>query len=330
MRWLVRLPTQFLALALAAAVVMAPGFALARAGGGGSFGSRGSMTFSAPPSTNTAPFGAAPMQRSITPQSPSYGQQAPAYGSGYGGGYGSGMRSPFASGLMGGLLGAGIGGLLFGHGFFGGIGGMGSIFGLLIQLVLIYFAVRFLFRLFSNNQGGARQPFFAGLGNMARGPMMGGLGGAGNGGAAAPMPMGGGASVAAVPIAPADYQAFEQLLKNIQAAWTAQDLSGLRTMSTPEMVSVFGEQLAEQVSRGVRNSVTNVHLDRGDLSQSWAENGREYATVAMQFSMIDVTQDGSGRVVDGSPTERVSAKEFWTFLRSPGGRWILSAIQQAR
>ncbi len=133
-----------------------------------------------------------------------------------------------------------------------------------------------------------------------------------------------------IAISPADYQAFEQNLQAIQAAWSAQDLNALRALATPEMVSYFAEQLAEQSSRGVRNTVTDVRLDKGDLAEAWAENGREYATVAMRFSMIDVTRDASGRVVDGSPSEHVTATELWTFLRSPGGRWILSAIQQAR
>ena len=34
--------------------------------------------------------------------------------------------------------------------------------------------------------------------------------------------------------------------------------------------------------------------------------------------------------VAGSDTTRSQATELWTFLRSPGGRWVLSAIQQAR
>jgi predicted lipid-binding transport protein (Tim44 family) len=80
----------------------------------------------------------------------------------------------------------------------------------------------------------------------------------------------------------------------------------------------------------VRNTVTEVRLLSGDLSQAWSEQGRDYATVAMRFSMVDVTRDASGRIVDGSPTEHVSATELWTFVRSRGGNWILSAIQQAR
>jgi predicted lipid-binding transport protein (Tim44 family) len=133
-----------------------------------------------------------------------------------------------------------------------------------------------------------------------------------------------------ITVSPADYQAFEQNLQAVQAAWSAQDLNTLRSLATPEMVSYFAEQLADQSSRGVRNTVTDVRLDKGDLAEAWAENGREYATVAMRFAMIDVTRDASGRVVDGSPSEHVTATELWTFLRSPGGHWILSAIQQAR
>jgi predicted lipid-binding transport protein (Tim44 family) len=270
------------------------------------------MTFSAPPSTNTAPYSAAPMQRSMTPQSqpsPGFGG-SPAY---------QGQRSSgFMSGLMGGLIGAGIGGMLFGHGFMGGgMGGLGFL-GLLLQIFLVVVLVRFAFRFFMRG----RSPVTAGGPNIfgrdsmpGPGPMQGG------GRASGPPP---------VTISQADYQQFEQLLQGIQAAWSAHDLSGLQAMTTPEMTSYFAEQLTEQVSRGVRNSVTDVSLVSGDLSQAWTEQGRDYATVAMRFSMIDVTRDAAGRVVDGSPNEHTTATEIWTFVRSRGGHWILSAIQQTR
>jgi predicted lipid-binding transport protein (Tim44 family) len=147
------------------------------------------------------------------------------------------------------------------------------------------------------------------------------MGGFGGPAAAGPPP---------IQIGPQDYQAFEQELKAIQYAWTAHDLNGLRSLVTPEMLSYFAEQLAQQTSQGVRNEVTDVRLLQGDLAQAWSEAGREYASVAMRFSMIDITRDASGRIVDGSPNEHVTATELWTFVRSPGGQWILSAIQQAR
>jgi len=264
------------------------------------------------------------MERSLTPNAPTPGYGTPGYGSpGF-----AQPRSPFMSGLMGGLIGAGIGGLLFGGGFFGHGLGFGGFLGFLLQVFLVVVIGRFLWKMFM----GARSPALAGgPGLFARGGapnggpggMMGGM----TGGGATPGPSGGPPPIT---VTPADFQEFEQLLQATQAAWSACDLNALRGMATPEMVSYFSEQLSEQASRGVTNTVTDVRLESGDLAQAWAEAGREYATVAMRFSMIDVTRDGAGRVVDGSPTERVLATEIWTFVRARGGHWILSAIQQTR
>ncbi|WP_325679302.1 Tim44 domain-containing protein [Rhodopila sp.] len=316
------------ALVLAPGLVLAPDLAMARAGGGGSMGSRGSMTYSAPPATRTAPYGGTPMQRSMTqPSQPNtgYNQANPGYG------YNQRPRSGFMSGLMGGLIGAGLGGLLLSHGFLGGGLGFGGFIGFLLQLFLIVVLARFVWRLLSGNRRAM----------MANGPMGNGQamfgrmadGGPGYGTPNAGMAGGGMAGTAAgasIQVTPADYQQFEQALYGIQAAWSAHDLNALQAMATPEMVSYFAQQLADQVSRGVRNTVSDVRLQSGDLAQAWSERGVDYATVAMRFSMIDVTRDAAGRVVDGSPTEHQTATELWTFLRSRDGQWILSAIQQAR
>lgn len=294
-------------LALFAALMLAlsPGLAQARAGSGGSFGSRGSYTFSAPPVTRTAPYGAAPIQRSMTPG------QSQGYGSNYGYNrpyYGSG----FGSGLLGGLIGVGLGSLLFGHGGFGFFG----LFGLLIRIAIVFFIVRWLIRLFR----GSAPAFAGGPSTFARSPQPG----------PQPMPAGGGTGAPGLEITAADYNAFESMLSAVQDAWSRHDLQRMSTLATPEMLGYFSEQLSDQVSRGVRNEVTDVHLLQGDLAQAWREQGREFATVAMRFSMIDVTRDGTGRIVDGSPTEHVTATELWTFARAAGGRWLLSAIQQGR
>ena len=92
----------------------------------------------------------------------------------------------------------------------------------------------------------------------------------------------------------------------------------------------LAEQLADLQSKGLRNTVSDVRLLQGDLAQAWTEGGRDYATVAMKFSMIDITLNAAGQIVDGSQTEHVTATELWTFVRARGGQWILSAIQQTR
>lgn len=301
-----------LRLLLAAPLAFAPALGWARAGSGYSLGSRGTRTYAAPPASRTAPFGGQPIQRSLT---------APGYLPGYppragigGPGFGYPQRSPFASALLGGLIGAGIGGLLFGRGLFYGIHGGAGLLGLLLQLLLLFLIARWLLRRIVTGGRAA-----AGSGWMG-GPPRRGLGGMPSGARPAPT----------VPITRTDYQDFDLLLRNIQAAWSAHDLDTLRRMATPEMVGYFAEQLAEQTSRGVRNTVSDVRLLQGDLVEAWSEGPRDYATVAMRYSMIDVTRDASGRVVDGSPNERVTVTELWTFVRSRGGNWILSAIQQPR
>jgi len=63
----------------------------------------------------------------------------------------------------------------------------------------------------------------------------------------------------------------------------------LRRVATPEMVSYFSEDLAENASRGVVNKVTDVKLLQGDLSEAWREGNAEYASVAMRISLVDQT-----------------------------------------
>jgi predicted lipid-binding transport protein (Tim44 family) len=131
-----------------------------------------------------------------------------------------------------------------------------------------------------------------------------------------------------VTIGPSDYDAFERLLVDIQAAYSNEDLNALRAHVTPEMLSYFSEDLSANASRGLVNRVTGVRLVQGDLSEAWREGDTEYASVAMRFALIDsMVERASGRVVEGGSPSEVT--ELWTFVRARGGDWILSAIQQA-
>jgi predicted lipid-binding transport protein (Tim44 family) len=96
------------------------------------------------------------------------------------------------------------------------------------------------------------------------------------------------------------------------------------------MMGYFRDQLATLSRQGLRNRVTDVSVDGMELSEAWSEGDTDFATVAMRFSMLDVTEDQAGRVVDGSPTLRALVTEIWTFTRRRNGHWILAAIQQTR
>ncbi|MDQ1080097.1 TIM44-like domain-containing protein [Pseudoroseomonas cervicalis] len=310
-----RIKARLLAGFAALALVLGPALAEARPGGGSSSGSRGSRTFSAPPVTRTAPDAPRAFDRTAPQtQAPRPGMATPAPAASRGGLFGGG----FGGALMGGLIGVGIGGLLFGNGLFGGISGLGGLLGLLIQIALVVLLVRFALRFFRSRQpamaGGPRE----GLG-MAREAQPG------------PRPMMGGGAAATQPIqvTQADYHAFETLLRDINAAWSRRDEAGLTRMATPEMASYFAQDLRDLDARGWRNETSDVRLEQGDLSEAWREGDVEYATVAMRFSLVDVTYDTQGRVVEGDPATRSTATELWTFRRRRGGAWQLSAIQPA-
>ena len=305
-RW--RVLTAFVA--IAAIFILVTAEVQARPLGGLSAGSRGMRTYSAPPSTATAPT-AAPIQRSMT-QSSSGGFARTAPTAGLFGGRG------LLGGLAAGFLGAGLFGLLFGYGLFGGMAGFASIFGLLLQVLLIVVAARLIFAWWQRRNLAAAPSYAAS--NSATGHSFGSFRGMLNSTRSHP-------PGEPLTIAKSDYDAFERLLSGIQTVYSAEDLSALRAMITPQMLSYFSEELAANASRGLINRVTDVKLLQGDLAEAWREGRNDYATVAMRYALKDsMVERVSGHIVEGG--ERSEVTELWTFVRARGGNWLLSAIQQ--
>src|ERR1700738_89593 len=306
-------------LSLALPLMLAISSADARIGGGGSSGSRGARTFSAPPSTSTAPGAAQPFNRTMAqPGSPGMGAAAGA-GAAKGGFFnrpGMGMLG----GLAAGFLGAGLLGMLFGGGMFSGLGGLSSIFGLILQIGLIIIVVRLAMSWWQRRHATASA--YAGpaprpaVGPGALNSLRTGSG------------FGLGSGSAPLEIQPADYEAFERLLGEVQAAWSNEDVAKLHTLATPEMVSYFTKDLEGNKARNDVNKVSDVKLLQGDLAEAWREDDTDYASVALRFSLVDKTLErGTGRLVAGSETP-TEATEVWTFVRPRGSNWELSAIQQ--
>ncbi len=313
-------------------VVAATDFAEARRAGGG-FGSRGTRTFSAPPVTRTAPAPAAPVERTMTPQTtrPGANQTQPGIGQTAQARRPGGFFSGFGGSLLGGLALGGLIGMMMGHGF----GGVAGMFGMLFQLLLIAGLVMLAMRFFARRNA----PRPAGAYGSAR-EANGGYDGRPSGAGFTIPKIGGGpaAQAAAAPkragvsdeigIGPADLDRFETMLKDVQTAYGAEDYGALRRLTTPEAMSWLAEELSENATNGVRNEVRDVRLLQGDLAEAWREEGGEYATVAMRYESIDVTRDrATGKVVEGDPDRPTEATEIWTFFRRPNTQWQVSAIQ---
>lgn len=359
--------TKIFAYALIGALALAPALAEAKAGSGSSSGSRGARTYQAPPSTQTAPQTAKPMERSMnqpgtTAPRPAAQPTAPAAQQSWF------QRNPFMAGMLGGLVGMGLGGLLFGNGFFNGISGAGGFLGLLLQIALIggviYLVMSFLRRRRegeAQTQGQGAQPAQAYAGNaQGQGPMgqsesirdirpldlghaqarTGGVPNSGDVGGSGSAPhrastdrpqVANPSSHDEIGIGEADYGAFEKLLIDVQGAWSKGDLGKLRRLVTPEMLGYFSEDLSALASRGQENHVEDVTFEQGDLAEAWREGDVDYATVAMKWAARDwTTRTSDGQIVAGDEKSKVEATEVWTFMRAAGGQWILSAIQQVQ
>ncbi len=302
--------------AVLAALILLIGDLQARPSGGGSFGSRGTRTFTSPPTTRTAPNSVSPLDRTMTqPSSPAF-QNAGRNTTGFGSGLFN--RPGLLGGLFAGFLGAGLFGLLFGHGLFGGLGGLASVLGLLIQIALVVVVARLIWMWWQRRQGLATAGGPA-LRNVSYPDTHGGM--------SAPAAVAGfGGKIV---IEQKDYDEFERLLTDVSMAYGAENLTRLRGMVTPEMMSYFSEQLAQNAQRGVVNKISGVKLLQGDLAEAWREGDEEYATVAMRYAITNSTVErASGRLVEGSNSPQ-EVTEAWTFVRRRGSTWLLSAIQQA-
>jgi predicted lipid-binding transport protein (Tim44 family) len=204
--------------------------------------------------------------------------------------------------------------MLFGGGLFGGLGGMSSLFGLILQIVLIVFVVRMAMSWWQRRNAPAYADAPGGLGAASSYRTGSGFG------------LGSGS--APLEILPADYEAFERLLGQIQDAWSNEDVARLHTLATPEMVSYFNRDLEANRARNVVNKCAGTKLLQGDLAEAWREGDTDFASVAMRYSIIDKTLDrASGRLVEGGD-QPMEVTEIWTFARPRGANWELSAIQQ--
>ena len=311
-RWLGRL----MVVGLGAAVLVATLPSDADARRGGSFGSRGSKTFSTPPTTNTAPKAAAPVTKSTT--QPGATQSAnPAARPGVGAAQGASRFGGLKGILLGGLFAAALFSIF-------GAGALASVLGFMLQMLLVGGIIFLLFRLFRGGSKPAMATATASPAPAGRNPMD-ILNRSGTG-------LGANASDE-LKIGPSDYDAFERLLGEVQMAYGRNDVDALSSRLTPEMLSYFAGELDDNAKKGLLNVVSDVKLEQGDLAEAWREQHLEYATVALRYTLIDATiESATGRVVEGSRTEPTELTEVWTFARPVGGtasQWELSAIQSA-
>ncbi len=314
-------------------------FAKARGGGGYSSGARGgnpSMGIGSRGSRTYQDNGAKPIEQSATAKPsttpPPHTANSPTPQPAAATAPSWWQRNPLLAGIAGGLAGTWIGHMIFGatessakttEAADAEPESASGSFGLVLLLMLIGAGALYYFKKVRQTPA----PVFTGLSRntVARGSLL---------DISSHDRTDGPSTDKAYTVTSEDKTTFQQLLIDIQSAWTAQDVAALRRWVTPEMLSYFSTALAEDNSRGVQNHVEGVELLKGDVREAWSEGDQDYATVDLRWNARDYTVSTTiprgepGYLIQGSEETPTESREVWTFMRVRDGRWLLSAIQQ--
>lgn len=288
----------------------------ARAGGGRSYGSRGSRSYSRPAMNYSQP-GQSRQQMSPAPTP----LQQPQRSGGF-------LRS-MAGGLMGGLL----GGMLFSSLGFAGGGGMGGSGIGLIQILILagigYLIYRFIRKRRSENPAAT-----SGTGGYGHGTVIpasyryesseGAASGSADEGLAHIRRMDPGFDEARFNDTAMD------LFFKIQGAWMHRDLGPVNALVTDEMRRILQGDLDRLLREGQINRLENIAVRKVEIAEAWQESGQDYLTALIHANLLDYTTDErTGDVVSGSKSDPVKFEEFWTFTRQVGNNpWRLCAVNQ--
>ncbi|MBF0291403.1 MAG: Tim44 domain-containing protein [Nitrospinae bacterium] len=289
----------------------------ARAGGGRSFGSRGSRSYS-PPSKPAQPAQGATSNRQATPPQAT----APQPAGGFMRGMGGGLLGGIAGGLLGGMLFSSIAGA---SGGMGGIGGSGiGLFEIILVAGIGYFIYRMVQskRTEANNSaypsahGAANEPyqstqFAPGINTLDQG-----------------------LSHVRQMDTSFDENRFNEnvtdIFFKIQGAWMNRNISSVQPLLTDETRKAIQADVDGLLRDRKTNHLENIAVRKVEIFEAWQEEGNDFITVLFTANLLDYTTDDStGAIVAGSKTEPVKFEEHWTFTRNVGNNpWKLSAINQ--
>ncbi|MBF0145249.1 MAG: Tim44 domain-containing protein [Magnetococcales bacterium] len=333
----------FMAMIFGAFVVFSETADAKRMGGGSSFGSRGSKSYSAPQQ-------AAP--RSGLSQSSSTPYSSTRPGAAAAGGMFGGMGSGLLGGLGGFMLGGFLGSMLFG-GMGSGMGAGGGGFGLL-ELILIGGLLWFGFRWFKRQRamapaGGPSSPGLGGF-NGAAGRVSDMMNHSREGvghGLPQSFKIGASESESGVDevsqgvghIASMDptfneghfLEGARVAFQQLQKSWCDGHIENLRPLLTPAMMERIQADLRARQEANLNDVIENIQFRKAEISEAWQESGEDWITVHFQVVMLEYATDGRGVVVEGDRSTPVNVEEFWTFTRPVGSKnpnWSLAAIQQ--
>lgn len=227
-------------------------------------------------------------------------------------------RPGLLNGIVSGFLNAGVIGLVLGYGFFDEIGGIASLVGLFLQLALLFVVVRLSWVWWQRRSA----PETVGLTPRQLADEY-----------VRPLPSRAretNNALAALdtlaPITESDMATFERLLREVKRAYAVRDLSALRALVTADLFDLLLARSNGETARG--EGVSDVRLLDSGFAGRWREGEADYARLTLRFSLAEHAREHTNENgFVAADTRTVEAIEVWTFVRTAGGDWRVSAIQ---
>jgi len=120
--------------------------------------------------------------------------------------------------------------------------------------------------------------------------------------------------------------AFEMIV----SAYAAGDAAKLRPLLSDEVFANFNGAIEEWRRAGHSHATTVIGIRSLDIVEAELQGRAAVITVKIVSDQINVTRDGAGGIVDGSPTAVVAITDIWTFSRNTRSRdpnWQLVATR---
>ncbi|AWB10550.1 putative lipid-binding transport protein, Tim44 family [Thermodesulfobium acidiphilum] len=121
---------------------------------------------------------------------------------------------------------------------------------------------------------------------------------------------------------------IKEIFVSIQKAWSEKNFNMLRNLTTDEMFLNFQKQIEEFNKSGITNFVENISVKRMDLVDAWVEEGKIYVTYKIEATMTDYDVDVNKNILRGNKDELVDFQELWSFISEDSINWRLTAINQ--
>ena len=107
----------------------------------------------------------------------------------------------------------------------------------------------------------------------------------------------------------------EKKFLQIQQAWSSGDTATLRRLETESLYNTHRYWLERYRAEGLQNKLSEVDVQMVEIVKGSADKFFDIVPCRISTSLIDVTVDRNGKVLQGHPDRPTLFSEYWTFIR---------------